>query len=91
MEPLAQELGLTIDTSCTRDDADCVAGLVDNYGGSGHILICWEHHNLQGIVEALGDSNAPSYPDDAFNIIWTDPSPYTDITSMTTENCPGIS
>jgi hypothetical protein len=26
----------------------------------------------------------------SFNIIWTDPSPYTSITSETSENCPGL-
>jgi hypothetical protein len=90
VEPLAQELGLTVDTSCGRDDSDCVANTVENYSGSGNILICWEHGQLTDIVEALGDSNAPTYPGTAFNIIWTDPAPYPDITSMTSEDCPGL-
>jgi hypothetical protein len=41
--PLAADLGLTVDTSCQRDDQDCVADVVDNYSGPGNILICWEH------------------------------------------------
>lgn len=64
VQPLANDLGLIIDTTCDRDDATCVANLVNNYGGNGNILICWEHDNLTGIVEALGDSDAPDYPDD---------------------------
>ena len=88
--PLAQSLGLTVDTSCDRDDQDCVADVVNNYDGSGNILICWEHSALTDIVTALGDENAPSYPDDAFNIIWTDPPNYSTITSETSEDCPGI-
>ncbi|PTU21625.1 hypothetical protein P175DRAFT_0476970 [Aspergillus ochraceoroseus IBT 24754] len=89
--PLADDLGLTIDTSCDRDDADCVKDVVDSYSGSGNILICWEHSELTDIVEALGDSNAPTYPDDSrFDIIWTDPSPYTSIVSETSENCSGL-
>ena len=65
VQPLASGLGLTVDTSCDRDDADCVADLVDGYNGTGNILICWEHDNLSNIVEAMGDKNPPSYPDDA--------------------------
>ncbi|KAH9829271.1 phosphoglycerate mutase family protein [Teratosphaeria destructans] len=90
VEPLAQDLGLTIDTSCGRDDSGCVANVVDNYSGSGTILICWEHDALTDIVEALGDGDAPTYPDDAYNIIWTDPYEYSSIVSMTSEDCPGL-
>ncbi|KAJ5740716.1 hypothetical protein N7493_000588 [Penicillium malachiteum] len=90
VEPLAEDLGLTVDTSCDRDDPGCVKDVVDGYTGSGNILICWEHDALTDIVEKLGDDDAPDYPDDSFNIIWTDPSPYTDITSETSENCPGL-
>jgi hypothetical protein len=64
VEPLASDLGLIVDTSCDRDDQDCVADVVFDYTGSGNILICWEHDNLHDIVKALGDKNAPDYPDD---------------------------
>ncbi|KAF9890645.1 hypothetical protein FE257_005776 [Aspergillus nanangensis] len=90
VEPLAEDLGLTVDTSCDKEDPDCVAEAVKAYSGSGNVLICWEHDYLTDIVESLGDSSAPDYPDDSFNIIWTDPSPYTTITSKTSENCPGL-
>ncbi|KAJ5198597.1 uncharacterized protein N7498_007714 [Penicillium cinerascens] len=90
VEPLAKDLGLTVDTSCGRDHSGCVKDVVDGYTGSGNILICWEHHALTDIVKKLGDDNAPEYPDDSFNIIWTDPSPYNTITSETSENCPGL-
>ena len=69
VQPVANDLGLTVDTSCDRDDANCVATLVENYDSEEtgkNILICWEHDNLTGIVQALGDSNAPNYPDDAY-------------------------
>jgi hypothetical protein len=65
VQPLASDLGLTVDTSCDRDDQDCVADLVNDYDGSGNILICWEHDQLTKIAEALGDDNAPDYPDDS--------------------------
>ncbi|KFY69740.1 hypothetical protein V501_08360 [Pseudogymnoascus sp. VKM F-4519 (FW-2642)] len=90
VQPLATDLGITVDTSCDRDDQKCVAKVVNNYTGSGNILICWEHDALTDIVDALGDSNAPSYPSASFNLIWTDPSPYSAITATTSENCPGL-
>jgi hypothetical protein len=65
VQPLATDLGITVDTSCDRDDQKCVAKVVDNYTGRGNILICWEHSALTDIVDALGDSNAPTYPDDS--------------------------
>ncbi len=61
--PLAKSLNMTVDTSCERDDSACVANVVGNYTGRGNILICWEHKRLTDIVTALGDSNAPTYPD----------------------------
>lgn len=65
VQPLANDLGLTVDTSCDRDDSDCVAKLVGKYFGGGDVLICWEHDNLSDIVKSLGDKNPPSYPDDS--------------------------
>ncbi|KAF7179320.1 hypothetical protein CNMCM7691_008253 [Aspergillus felis] len=90
VEPLAGDLGLTVDTSCDRDDPKCVRDVVEGYTGSGNILICWEHGALTDIVSQLGDDNAPTYPDDRFDLIWTDPSPYSDITAQTSEQCPGL-
>lgn len=63
VKPLALSLNMTIDTSCQRDDSACVANVVGNYTGPGNILICWEHKRLTDIMMALGDANAPTYPD----------------------------
>ncbi|TAQ87661.1 hypothetical protein B7494_g4028 [Chlorociboria aeruginascens] len=90
VQPLATDLGLTVDVSCDRDDPKCVKDIVKDYDGGGNILICWEHGALTDIVDKLGDNNAPDYPDDSYNIIWTDPSPYDTITAMPSENCPGL-
>lgn len=69
VQPLATDLGLTVDTFCEKDDADCVADLVtawDANGNGTNVLICWEHDNLSLILEAMGDSNPPDYPDDSY-------------------------
>ncbi len=39
VQPLATDLGLTVDTSCDRDDEGCVKDAVKAYKGSGNILI----------------------------------------------------
>ncbi|PNP43333.1 hypothetical protein TGAMA5MH_04790 [Trichoderma gamsii] len=88
--PLAQDLGLTVDTSCGKTKSDCVADLVSDYKGSGNILICWEHSELTNIADAMGIDKPPTYPDDSFNLIWTSPAPHTAVTSITSENCPGL-
>lgn len=64
VQPLATDLGLTVDTSCDRDDPDCVKKTVEGYKGPGNILICWQHGALTDIVETLGDEHAPEYPDE---------------------------
>ncbi|TVY28757.1 hypothetical protein LHYA1_G002205 [Lachnellula hyalina] len=92
VQPLADDLGITVDTFCQRDDFSCVAKLVFDHDKfrSGNVLICWEHDALTDIVEALGDNDAPTYPDASFNYIWTDPSPYGAVTQETSEMCPGL-
>ncbi|KAF4120339.1 phosphoglycerate mutase family protein [Geosmithia morbida] len=88
--PLAQDLGLDVDTSCDRDDEDCVKDVVDDYSGSGNILICWEHKRLSNLAEALGAEDVDEYPRDRYDLIWTDPPKYTEITHVTSESCAGL-
>ncbi|OAA63593.1 hypothetical protein SPI_03756 [Niveomyces insectorum RCEF 264] len=90
VQPLAADLGLAVDTSCDRDDEGCVKDAVKGYTGSGNILICWEHKELKKIAQKLGADNAPSYPDDRFDLIWTDPYDYDSITTIASENCPDL-
>ena len=46
---------------------------------------------LNNLVNALGAKKPDQYPDDHFDLIWTDPAPYKDgISSTTSENCPGL-
>ncbi|EME39468.1 hypothetical protein DOTSEDRAFT_139477 [Dothistroma septosporum NZE10] len=89
--PLSQDLGLTVDHSCDRDDTKCVKDKVKDLKDlDGNILLCWEHKELTDIAEELGDDNAPEYPSDRFDLIWPDPYDYTDITDEYSENCPGL-
>ncbi|KAF8309201.1 hypothetical protein DL93DRAFT_2118097 [Clavulina sp. PMI_390] len=91
--PLAESLGLTVDTSCDRDDPDCVADAVAAFAAISDqdVLICWEHDALTDIVESLGikKKDAPDYPDDSFNIIWT-LQDETILDDSQSENCPGL-
>jgi hypothetical protein len=54
--PVATDLGLTVDTSCDRDDSKCVKKAVKNYSGSGNILI-WYVLNLTS-VSRIGFTNS---------------------------------
>ncbi|KAG0274713.1 hypothetical protein BGZ96_004134, partial [Linnemannia gamsii] len=90
VQPLAADLGLTIDHSCARDDSSCVKNAVSNYKGSGNILICWQHTALSNIAKALNDNNALSYRNKLYDEIGTDVYPYNTIT-LSDENCSGLS
>ncbi|KAI9369434.1 hypothetical protein BJX61DRAFT_545589 [Aspergillus egyptiacus] len=88
--PVAKDLGLEVDISCDRNDTDCVKDAIGAYQGNGNILICWQHGALTDIIEALGAEAAPEYPDDRYDLIWTDPYPYAGVTSEMSEMCPGL-
>lgn len=68
--PLATELGLTVDTSCDRDDSDCVATAVEAFAAtsSANVLVCWEHKELTSVAESLGVSDAPGMAITVFQI-----------------------
>ncbi|KAJ6088612.1 phosphoglycerate mutase family protein [Penicillium sp. IBT 16267x] len=90
VKPLAKDLGMKVDISCNRGDTKCVKKAIADYNGDGNILICWEHHRMTDLVEALGNEDAPQYPDDRFDLIWSDPFAYTKITEIKSEKCIGI-
>ncbi|PRP76388.1 meckelin [Planoprotostelium fungivorum] len=71
---LAADLGLEVDVSCDRDDADCVAHQIKKYhkqDNSKHVLVCWEHGRLTDIAQALDVDGKPEYPGERFDLIWT--------------------
>lgn len=96
--PLAQSLGIKVDTSCDRDDAECLRDAVQKYrtgGGKKNVLICWEHGQLSDIVKALGGTNegtnVPEYPGDRFDLIWTDRFNYAaGVSGQKSQCCPGL-
>lgn len=64
MSPLAEDLGLDVDTHCSRKKPQCVADAIRSYDGPGNILIAWRHKNMAEIQEALGSSDPLEYPDE---------------------------
>ncbi|CAG8044876.1 unnamed protein product [Penicillium nalgiovense] len=88
--PLAKDLGLTVDTHCKRKKVKCVAKTIRSYDGPGNILIAWRHSNMGGIETELGALEPIEYPDGRFDLIWTDPWPYGNVTSIKSEECPGL-
>ena len=89
VRPLAEDLGLTVDTECGRDDFDKVTTKIKHYKGPGNILICWEHKRLTDIAAMLGVRDSPRYPTERYDIIWTCEKPYNTI-SETRQKCPGL-
>ncbi|KAF9892749.1 hypothetical protein FE257_001151 [Aspergillus nanangensis] len=88
--PLAKDLGLPVDTSCRRNHARCVARRIRNYRGSGNILVSWRHSKIKDILKDLKNHKPPEYPGDRFDLIWTLPYPFDNITDIRSEACPEL-
>ncbi|THH09243.1 hypothetical protein EW145_g2163 [Phellinidium pouzarii] len=90
--PLAQELGLTVDTSwhVRSYDSDCVGDAASAFAANStaSILICWEREYLPDIAEVLGVNDVPSWPKKSFNVIWTVQN--NTLIDMSSEDCPGL-
>lgn len=98
VQPLAKDLGVEFKTNIHINDAAGVARVVEEYRGTGNILICWEHHHLSDIAKAIGITGfAPGsgwsgkvqYPDSRFDLVWVAPPPYDEITQVFSEDTPG--
>ena len=89
LRPLADDLGLSVDTDCERDDFEAVAAKIQNYKGEGNVLVCWEHKRLTDIAAALGVHSPPRYPTKRFDVIWTCEEPYHTI-SESKQMCPDL-
>lgn len=97
--PLAASLGLKMNSSIDRDDAESVAAAAKSFEGPGNVLICWEHGQLASIAEAIGitqygDSSGWSgpvtYPGNRFDLIWVVPPPWTQVTEVRSEKVQGL-
>ena len=70
--PLAQRLGIAVDTRFGKGDEDALATKVSALPGP--TLICWQHGEIPAIAQAFGSVNPPppgTWPDDRFDEIWT--------------------
>ncbi|KAJ5224914.1 uncharacterized protein N7469_008417 [Penicillium citrinum] len=90
VHPLAEDLGLEIDTHCSRKKAKCVAKTIRKYDGPGNILVSWRHGTFTDIEKYLGVKDVLEYPDDRFDLIWTLPWPYDTVTDIKSEDCPDL-
>jgi len=69
--PLADKLGLTIDTSFSKGDESELARAASKIGGV--VLIAWDHKHIPAIDGALlGDSgrHPRHWPDDRYDLVW---------------------
>ncbi|TPR01635.1 Major Facilitator Superfamily protein [Aspergillus niger] len=88
--PVAKDLDLPVDTSCKRNHVKCVAKRIREFKGTGNILISWRHGKMREIVQELGYEDPPEYPEDRFDLIWTIPFPYNNITDIQSEEWSNI-
>ncbi|CAO1620903.1 unnamed protein product [Jaminaea pallidilutea] len=91
--PLSQDLGLTVDHDCDRDDTSCVISTIKSFndGNPSHaksILIAWEHDALSDISKALGDEFV--YPDERYDLIFKIVDKELSAGSPYSEGCPGL-
>ncbi|GAA5899910.1 uncharacterized protein JCM6883_006031 [Sporobolomyces salmoneus] len=91
VKPIADELGLKVDTECDVEDAKCVRKKVEKYakaGGKGDVLICWKHSMLNVIAHELGAPKTKPYPDERYDLMWT--LHHNRLISKESEQCPGL-
>lgn len=70
--PLAQRLGLPVNTSLGKGDEQVLAAQVA--AQPGPTLICWQHGEIPAIAAAFGAVNPrpPAvWPDNRFDVVWT--------------------
>ena len=68
---LSDYTGMHIDNRFIKGDEKTLANHIKDNISSGGVLITWEHRKLQEIANhLLGSKNAPTYDDDAYDIVW---------------------
>ena len=69
--PLSDAIGVSVDTSVSRDDVDGLVEAIRALPVDAVVLVCWEHHIVQDIALSLGVLSAPEYDGDEFDLMWT--------------------
>src|SRR5205823_5467594 len=70
--PLAQRLGITVNTSYGKGDEDAL--VAEAASRPGPTLICWQHGEIPAIIQAFNavtPTPPTEWPDDRFDVIWT--------------------
>ena len=67
--PYAVQHNLTINSYFMVENTKAFARQLRKLRGT--VLVVWEHHNIVAIAQALGLDNAPDWPDEDFDSIWT--------------------
>ena len=70
LTPLANKLGLQIDTRAGRDDIDDLIDHIKKLDANATAIVCWEHKVIRDIAKALGVDHAPDYYSDDFDHEW---------------------
>lgn len=71
VRPLAEALGIAIDTRHADGEEDAVAVAVR--AAASPVLIAWHHHHIAALARAIGGSaiGCPRHwPDDRFDVVW---------------------
>ena len=67
--PLAEKLGLKLETAFTKGDEKALAA--DVLTQHGTVLICWQYQKIPDIVRHLEGPAVPqTWPDDRFDVVW---------------------
>ena len=70
LTPIANKLGLQIDTRAGRDDIDDLIDHIKKLDTNATAVVCWEHKVIRDIAKALGVDHAPDYYSDDFDHEW---------------------
>ena len=71
VQPLAESLGLTVDTSIPKADIARLAAAI--LAIDGDVLVSWEHHLIPSLAAALTGQPTLTpavWPDDRFDVVW---------------------
>lgn len=68
--PLANHWQVPLYTTYSADQCHKLVYEISRDYGSGLVVVCWSHDNLQEIATKFGVDNAPVWPGSAFDWVW---------------------